>query len=77
MNHDILAEPQDATTGDNLITIGSEDGARIEMTRTNHRQLEREMARMLDNPLDALMERVVLEYLQMAAGRENTDIEAA
>ena len=66
MNHDILAETSDERAGDGIITIASEHGVRIEMTRTNHLQLEREMAAMFDDPLDTLMEQLAREYEVMA-----------
>jgi hypothetical protein len=65
MTHDFLTETRDATHGDNLITLGSHDGPKIEMTRTNHLQLQREMARMIDNCFDTLMEQVAVEFREM------------
>lgn len=76
MNHDYLPIPDptsDAASG-NLILLSTQGGARIEMTKQNHRQLERELAGLLDDPLQALMEEVVLEYLQMGKTPSGRDV---
>lgn len=72
MTYDDLTTTTDSTDrpqGDILITLGSRRGVRIEMTLANRMQLEREMARTLDNPLDALMTEVTNEYRQMSPAR--------
>lgn len=66
MDHDLLADAPDASAGENIITIASENGIRIEMTRKNHIQLEREMARTLGDPLSDLMEQITRECLALA-----------
>lgn len=53
--------------GDNLIHLASGPGQEVEMTRDNQLLLEREMAGTLDNPLEALMAQVVIEYREMVA----------
>jgi len=77
MNQDDLPMTDDAAiiaASGNLILLSTECGTRIEMTRQNHTQLERELAGQLDDPLQALMEEVALEYIQMGKAPAEQDL---
>ncbi len=68
MNHEFLAasaQAAEADTDNNIITLGSGCADRVEMTRANHTQLQREMARTFDDPFAALMEQVAVELTEM------------